>query len=94
MIVEESSISEIKKISLSNASEFANYSVFSLSRLPLNEMLLNSWAVLVYGPGERKESIPGSIDLSMLRSQQIQLSVINVNCVLYRNQNSLRKIWR
>ncbi|XP_075155337.1 E3 ubiquitin-protein ligase HERC2 [Haematobia irritans] len=83
---------ECRKISLSAALESADYSVFSLSRLPMNEMLLNSWSVLLYGPGERKESVPNVIDISLLRSQQIQLSVLNSNCVLYRHQTSLRKI--
>ncbi|XP_037823677.1 probable E3 ubiquitin-protein ligase HERC2 [Lucilia sericata] len=83
---------ECRKISLSAALESADYSVFSLSRLPMNEMLLNSWSVLLYGPGERKESVPNIIDISLLRSQQIQLSVLNSNCVLYRHQSSLRKI--
>ncbi|XP_065364219.1 probable E3 ubiquitin-protein ligase HERC2 [Calliphora vicina] len=83
---------ECRKISLSAALESADYSVFSLSRLPMNEMLLNSWSVLLYGPGERKESVPNIIDISLLRSQQIQLSVLNSNCVLYRHQTSLRKI--
>ncbi|XP_055844671.1 probable E3 ubiquitin-protein ligase HERC2 isoform X2 [Episyrphus balteatus] len=85
---------EFRKISLNTASEGADYSVFSLSRLPMNEMLLNSWSVLMYGPGERKESIPGAVDISLLRSQQIQICVLNSNCVLYRHQASLRKILR
>ncbi|XP_054728194.1 probable E3 ubiquitin-protein ligase HERC2 [Anastrepha obliqua] len=83
---------EFRKISLSTAFECADYSVFSLSRLPLNEMLLNSWAVLLFGPGERKECVPNGVDISLLRGQQIQLSVLNANCVLYRHQAALRKI--
>uniref|UniRef100_A0A1B0AIV8 HECT-type E3 ubiquitin transferase n=1 Tax=Glossina pallidipes TaxID=7398 RepID=A0A1B0AIV8_GLOPL len=83
---------EFRIISLNTALEGADYSVFSLSRLPMNEMLLNSWSVLLYGPGERKESVPNVIDISLLRSQQIQLAVLNANCVLYRHQIALRKI--
>ncbi|XP_037935505.1 probable E3 ubiquitin-protein ligase HERC2 [Teleopsis dalmanni] len=83
---------EFRKISLSQAFDCADYSVFSLSRLPMNEMLLNAWSVLLFGPGERKDSIPYSTDICLLRSQQIQLSVLNSNCVLYRHQASLRKI--
>ncbi|XP_019845780.2 probable E3 ubiquitin-protein ligase HERC2 [Bactrocera dorsalis] len=83
---------EFRKISLNVAFECADYSVFSLSRMPLNEMLLNSWAVLLFGPGERKECVPNMVDISLLRAQQIQLSVLNANCVLYRHQAALRKI--
>uniref|UniRef100_W8AHF9 HECT-type E3 ubiquitin transferase n=1 Tax=Ceratitis capitata TaxID=7213 RepID=W8AHF9_CERCA len=85
---------ELRKISLNDAFECADYSVFSLSRMPLNEMLLNSWAVLLFGPGERKECMPNLVHISLLRAQQIQLSVLNANCVLYRHQAALRKILR
>lgn len=80
------------KCSLSEALVNAEYSNFSLSRLPVNEMLLNSWSVLLFGPGERKECIPNYIDIQLLHSQMIHLGVLNANCILHNHQSVLRKV--
>ena len=65
-----------------------------MNRLPLNEMLLNSLTVLLYGPGEWKPYLKGTIDVKLLRIQQIHLSTLNSMSVLFKNQSSLRKILR
>ncbi|XP_030381589.1 probable E3 ubiquitin-protein ligase HERC2 [Scaptodrosophila lebanonensis] len=84
------------KVALSSLLPNIDYSVFSLTRLPMNEMLLNAWTVLLYGPpGDAKEanSTPEAhIDLALLRAQQLHLAVLNTNSVLYRHQAALRKI--
>lgn len=81
------------KCSLTEAQMNAEYSNFSLSRLPVNEMLLNSWSVLLFGPGERKECIPNYIDIQLLHSQMIHLGVLNANCILHNHQPVLRKVF-
>lgn len=85
---------ETKKLTISQVNDCADVGAFSLSKLPVNEMLLNSWAVLIYGPGERKNIINNNVDIPLLRSQQIQLSTLNTVCVLFRHQNTLRKVLR
>lgn len=83
-----------KKLTIAMAKECSDVGVFSLSRLPLNEMLLNSWSVILFGPGEWKSNIIGNIEVSLLRAQQIHLAVLNATSVLFRHQSSLRKILR
>lgn len=87
---------EVKRISVAVAKESADIGAFSLSRLPLNEMLLNSWSILLNGPGEWKPLPVGGVcvDENLLRSQQIHLASLNATCVLFRHQSSLRKIMR
>ena len=85
---------DVKKLSISTVKDSADVGAFSLSRLPLNEMLLNSWAVIMNGPAEWKSNIHGNIDLNLLRGQQIHLAALNATCVLFRHQSSLRKILR
>lgn len=86
---------EVKKLSVSMANDCADIGAFSLSRLPLNEMLLNSWSILLNGPGEWKSIVSsGNIESGLLRSQQIHLVAMNATCVLFRHQSSLRKILR
>ncbi|XP_031621811.1 probable E3 ubiquitin-protein ligase HERC2 [Contarinia nasturtii] len=85
---------EKKKVSIATAASCANSTSFNMNRLPLNEMLLNSLTVLLYGPGEWKPYLKGSIDVNLLRMQQIQLATLNAMGVLFKNQSSLRKILR
>lgn len=85
---------EKKKISMATAASCANIVPFNMNRLPLNEMLLNSLTVLLYGPGEWKPYLKGAIDVKLLRIQQIHLSTLNSMSALFKNQSSLRKILR
>lgn len=85
---------EKKKISISTAASCANVTQFNMNRLPLNEMLLNSLTVLLYGPGEWRPYLKGTVDVNLLRMQQIHLSTLNSMNVLFKNQSSLRKILR
>lgn len=85
---------EKKKISVATATSCANIIPFNMNRLPLNEMLLNSLTVLLYGPGEWKPHLKSAIDVNLLRMQQIHLSTLNSMGVLFKNQSSLRKILR
>lgn len=85
---------EKKKISISTAASCANVGTFNMNRLPLNEMLLNSLTVLLYGPGEWKQYSNATIDVRLLRMQQIHFSTLNSIGVLFKNQVSLRKILR
>lgn len=85
---------EKKKVSIATAASCASSMPFNMNRLPLNEMLLNSLTVLLYGPGEWKPYLKGNIDVNLLRMQQIQLATLNAMGVLFKNQSSLRKILR
>ena len=87
------------KVPLATVLPQLDHSVFSLSRLPMNEMLLNAWTVLLYGAAsctanswELLNAGEGRLDVRLLRSQQLQLSVLHTNGVLYRHQAALRKI--
>uniref|UniRef100_A0A6B2EBN7 HECT-type E3 ubiquitin transferase n=1 Tax=Phlebotomus kandelakii TaxID=1109342 RepID=A0A6B2EBN7_9DIPT len=83
---------DVKKLSLSSVKDSLEVISFNFSRLPANEMLVNSWAMLVYGPGERRYTASGKIDISLLRSQQIQLASLCATNVLFKHQCTLRKI--
>lgn len=75
--------------------ECADIGAFSLSRMKLNEMLINSWTVLLNGPTEWKTNLSSNhINVAQLRSQQIHLAALNGTSVLFRHQNILRKILR
>lgn len=93
-LLDNSLFSEKKKISLSTAASSANIVPFNMSRLPLNEMLLNALTVLLYGPSEWKSYLKSNIDVNLLRMQQIHLSTLNSLSVLFKHQSSLRKILR
>ncbi|BFG02621.1 probable E3 ubiquitin-protein ligase HERC2 [Drosophila madeirensis] len=88
------------KVPLLSVMPHLDHSVFSLSRLPMNEMLLNAWTVLLYGPATEARECPpamnasteGRLDLGHLRAQQLQLAVLHTNSVLYRHQAALRRI--
>lgn len=93
------------KVPLATVLPQLDHSVFSLTRLPMNEMLLNAWTVLLYGAANPSPSSSssaghwellnageGKLDVRLLRSQQLQLAVLHTNGVLYRHQAALRKI--
>ncbi|XP_017066913.1 probable E3 ubiquitin-protein ligase HERC2 [Drosophila eugracilis] len=84
------------KVQLPAVMPHLDHSVFSLSRLPMNEMLLNAWTVLLYGPAPELRELPsnsdGRLDLALLRAQQLQMAVLHTNGVLYRHQVALRRI--
>lgn len=87
--------SDVKKLSIAVAQECADIGAFSLSRMKLNEMLINSWTVLLNGPSEWKTNLSSSqINVALLRSQQIHLAALNGTSVLFRHQSILRKILR
>lgn len=85
---------EHKTISLAKIDNSVEHSVFSLSKLTINEMLLNSWAVLIYGLVQKDTITSNQVDLTLLKSQQIQLAALKASKVLYRHQNLLRNILR
>lgn len=93
-ISETNIFSEKKKLSMTTVRSCANITPFNMNRLPLNEMLLNALTVLLYGPGEWKPHIKSSVDVNLLRMQQIHLATLNSMGVLYKHQSSLRKILR
>jgi len=84
------------KVQLPAVMPHLDHTVFSLSRLPMNEMLLNAWTVLLYGPAPELRELPssadGRLDLALLRAQQLQMAVLHTNGVLYRHQVALRRI--
>lgn len=86
--------SEQKIISMAKIDQALEHSVFSLSKLTINEMLLNSWAVLIYGIVQKDGPISNKIDSNLLKSQQIQLLALKAARVLYRHQSLLRNILR
>ncbi|GAB0100562.1 Probable E3 ubiquitin-protein ligase HERC2 [Sergentomyia squamirostris] len=83
---------EIKKLSMTNVKESLEVLPFNFARLPTNEMLVNSWAMLLYGPGDRRYTASGKIDICLLRSQQVQLASLSATGVLFKHQCTLRKI--
>lgn len=83
---------EKKKISLNTATACAAVVPFNMNRLPLNEMLLNALTVLIYGPGEWRSK--ATVDVNLLRMQQIHLATLNSTSILFKHQSSLRKILR
>ncbi|XP_058055381.1 probable E3 ubiquitin-protein ligase HERC2 [Anopheles bellator] len=90
---------ETKKIPIFKVAECADVGAFSLSRVPINEMLLNSCAVLFYGVGQLAPYAGGSlvgtaVAVSMLQNQQIHFAALKATKVLFRNQNLLRRILR
>ncbi|XP_039436955.1 probable E3 ubiquitin-protein ligase HERC2 isoform X1 [Culex pipiens pallens] len=85
---------ETKKIPIFKVSECADVGAFSLSKLTINEMLLNSWAVLFYGIGQTPMNVANSINMGLLQTQQINFSALKATKVLFRHQSLLRKILR
>lgn len=85
---------EKKKISIGTASAHAVGTAFNMIRLPLNEMLLNVMAILIYGPGEWRPKSKAILDTGLLRMQQIHLASMCASMVLFKHQLSLRKILR
>lgn len=83
-----------KKITMATAISNAIITPFNMNRLPLNEMLLNAMTVLLYGPGEWQAYMKVPIDNDLLRMQQIHLATLDSMAILFKNQNSLRKILR
>ncbi|XP_058465564.1 probable E3 ubiquitin-protein ligase HERC2 [Malaya genurostris] len=88
------SMADTKKIPIFKVSECADVGAFSLSKLTINEMLLNSWAVLFYGIGQTPMNVANSINTQLLLTQQINFSAVKATKVLFRQQNLLRKILR
>jgi E3 ubiquitin-protein ligase HERC2 len=84
---------ETKNVSFIKVEKVMEQGIFSLSKLSLNEILLNSWAVLMYGMNNSKnsESI-SSFDVTLLSNQQIQLSSLKATQVLFRHQSLLKTI--
>lgn len=83
---------ETKNISFSKIEKLVEQGIFSLSKLSLNEMLLNSMAVLMYGMNVNAEVT--HFDLSLLSYQQIQLASLKATQVLFRHQSLLKTILR
>lgn len=81
---------ETKNISFTKIEKLVEQGIFSLSKLSLNEMLLNSMAVLMYGMKGNTEVT--SFDLSLLTYQQIQLASLKATQVLFRHQSLLKTI--
>ena len=86
---------ESKNISFTKIEKLVEQGIFSLSKLSLNEMLLNSLAVLMYGMNfEKNFEMSSGFDLGMLSNQQIQLSALKATQVLFRHQSLLKTILR
>lgn len=85
---------EMKKVSLQTVRERLEEPLFKLAKLPLNEILLNTFAILLFGPGMRKIYPTNSVEEQLLRSQQIQLACLNATSGIIRNQMILRKVLR
>lgn len=83
---------EMKKVSLQTVREKLEEPQFKLAKLPLNEILLNTFAILLFGPGMRKIYLASEVEEQLLRSQQIQLASLNATSAIIRNQMILRKV--
>uniref|UniRef100_A0A1S4H7N6 HECT-type E3 ubiquitin transferase n=1 Tax=Anopheles gambiae TaxID=7165 RepID=A0A1S4H7N6_ANOGA len=93
---------ETKKIPIFKVAECADVGAFSLSKVTISEMLLNSWSVMFYGIGQL---VPlgggcgggggdGCANAALLQSQQINFATLKATKVLFRNQSLLRRILR
>lgn len=87
---------ETKNISFAKIEKLIEHGIFSLSKLSLNEMLLNSLAVLMYGMNIEKINSESSLpfDLSLLSFQQIQVATLKTTQALFRHQSLLKTILR
>lgn len=83
---------EMKKVSLQTVREKLEEPLFKLAKLPLNEILLNTFAILLFGPGMRKIYLASEVEERLLRSQQIQLASLNATTAIIKNQMILRKV--
>lgn len=86
---------ETKNISFTKVEKAIEDGIFSLSKLSLNEILLNSFAVLMYGMnfGKLYENLV-TFDVALLSNQQIQLAALKATQVLFRHQSLLKTILR
>uniref|UniRef100_A0A182QWD0 HECT-type E3 ubiquitin transferase n=1 Tax=Anopheles farauti TaxID=69004 RepID=A0A182QWD0_9DIPT len=96
---------DTKKIPIFKVAECADVGAFSLSKVTINEMLLNSWSVLFYGIGQlvpptitgsvlSDSGISGAANAALLQIQQINFASLKATKVLFRNQSLLRRILR
>ncbi|KFB50142.1 hypothetical protein ZHAS_00018200 [Anopheles sinensis] len=94
---------ETKKIPIFKVAECADVGAFSLSKVTISEMLLNSWSVMFYGVGQTVplqgaggSGGPGgaAICAALLQGQQINFATLKATKVLFRNQSLLRRILR
>ncbi|ETN64680.1 hect E3 ubiquitin ligase [Anopheles darlingi] len=89
---------ETKKIAIFRVPECADVGAFSLSKVTINEMLLNSCAVMFYGVGQSGlyggSGVGVSVSPTLLQSQQINFAALKATKVLFRNQSLLRRILR
>ncbi|XP_052902276.1 probable E3 ubiquitin-protein ligase HERC2 [Anopheles moucheti] len=91
---------ETKKIPIFKVAECADVGAFSLSKVTISEMLLNSWSVMFYGIGQLIPLNGGSAggdgcaSAALLQSQQINFATLKATKVLFRNQSLLRRILR
>ncbi|XP_053679051.1 probable E3 ubiquitin-protein ligase HERC2 [Anopheles nili] len=90
---------ETKKIPIFKVGEYADVGAFSLSKLTISEMLLNSWSVMFYGigqltPANGGTTSDGAASMCLLQSQQINFATLKATKVLFRNQSLLRRILR
>lgn len=83
---------EMKKVGLQVVRERLEEVPFKLAKLPLNEILLNTFAILLFGPGLRKIYLTSEVEEPLLRSIQIQLASLNATGAIIRNQMILRKV--
>ncbi|XP_063244096.1 E3 ubiquitin-protein ligase HERC2 isoform X2 [Bacillus rossius redtenbacheri] len=71
---------------------------FNLDKMLMTENMLNTWATLVslvtheYSDRRLPSSVPGSVNVSLLRMQQQRLAAMNAVGILFRHQNLLRHV--
>lgn len=94
VIVSVRSSHDTKKVPIFKVIDTLETGTFSLSRLTMNEILLNSWAVLLHGTGELTVTESFKILTKYLRKQQLHLASLKATRVLHRHQHLLRKILR
>lgn len=85
---------EAKKVPIFKLLDAIDPGSFSISRLTMNEILLNSWAVLLHSTGELNISESFKVVTKFLRKQQVYLASLKATQILDRHQNLLRKILR
>ncbi|XP_075228227.1 E3 ubiquitin-protein ligase HERC2 isoform X3 [Lycorma delicatula] len=69
---------------------------FSLDKMPLTEPLLDTWATLLSltTVSHSFKTVPGTINVPLLRNQQQLLAGIKACCVLIQYQSRLRRVLR
>ncbi|XP_023713900.1 E3 ubiquitin-protein ligase HERC2 [Cryptotermes secundus] len=97
LVVQLHETGTIKKLSLSIVVP-SQTAQFVLDKTLMSEHMLGTWATLLslltlhHGDKRQLGTVPGTVNISLLRNQQQRLAAMNACSVLFRHQNLLRHV--